>query len=302
VNLKYGEKMDSKTKEKFYDYLNRQVTFAREAKANKDVAEQAMRCLDLTYLGDEKDPQKILELCAKARSVPSHHTAAVCVYPEFIGMAARELSDTDIKIATVINFPFGNVTNDGQPATPENTEDAIRGAIKDGAHEIDIVFDYQGYHDMEEDLGRSLLLACREACGVDAVMKVILETSSFHFEHDIVDAGHVAIECGADMLKTSTGKHGSGGATLKAAAAMIYAVKNGEKTGRDVGIKISGGVKDVKDCAEYMSLTRSVLGDDFVTPALFRLGASSVYDSLVAVIKDIRPMVTNPCLDRPVVR
>lgn len=281
--------MNSKAKEKFYEHLKQKITLAQKAEADKDSAIQAMRCLDLTYLGDEKDPQKVLELCANARAVTGHHTAAVCVYPEFIGMAAHELSGTDIKIATVINFPFGNMTNNGEPATPENTFYAVRAAIDDGAHEIDIVFDYQGYHEMEEDLGRALLLACRDACGDDAVMKVILETSSFHFEHDIVDAGHVAVECGADMLKTSTGKHPDGGATLQAAAAMIQAVADAKELGREVGVKISGGVKDVKDCAEYIALTKFVLGDDFIKPDLFRFGASGVYDILVAAIKGIKP-------------
>lgn len=285
--------MNSKDKKRFYESIKEHVARAQQAKPSYDVAVQAMQYLDLTYLGDEKDPKKVAELCAKARAIAGHHTAAVCVYPEFIAMAAQELAGTDIKIATVINFPFGNLTNDGEPATPENTKSAIAAAIADGAHEIDIVYDYNGYHEMEEELGRSLLQACREACGDKAVMKVILETSSFHFEHDIYDAGRQAVKEGADMLKTSTGKHPDGGATLHHAFAMICAARDAENYGRRVGVKISGGVKDVKDCAEYMVLAKNLLGETYMNPQYFRFGASGVYEALAATIKGVKPPMAN---------
>lgn len=280
--------MNKQEKEKFYTRLADEVMASHKAAANKEIAAKAMECLDLTYLGEDENVQTVRDLCAKAKSNTNHHTTAVCVYPLFVDAAVTALMDTNIKVATVINFPYGHQTNEGEVATPANTAEAVFSAIADGAKEIDLVLDYEGFHAMEEDNARALLRACREACGDKALMKVILETASFRFEHDIVDAALLAIQHGADMLKTSTGKHSEGGATLNTAAAMMYAASI-SNIGRPIGVKISGGVKTAKDCAEYMALAQSYLGKDFIRADRFRFGASGVYDDLNTMLTGVKP-------------
>lgn len=280
--------MNTQAKEKFYARLKTSVIHARQAEIDKDTAALALACLDLTNLDERENVQTVKDLCTRAKSLPGHHTAAVCVYPLFIEAARTSLINTAVRVATVINFPYGDQTNDGEAATPENTAEAVYAAITDGAGEIDIVLDYRGFQDMEEDRARALLRACREACGDNALMKVILETSSFRFEQDIVDAGLLAIDCGADMLKTSTGKHPQGGATLETAAAMMHTAALC-KHERPVGIKISGGLKSAKNCAEYMALAKDYMGEDFVRPDRFRFGASGIYADLSAVIRGVKP-------------
>lgn len=241
-------------------------------------AKQAMASLDLTSLNDTDSEQSIRRLCKKAGRVEGHYPAAICVYPQFVKIAADELSGRDVGVATVVNFPFGRETNDGAPATIGNTRGAVETAIADGATEIDIVMDYQGFHEMEPDLARDLLNACRAACGDQAKMKVILETSAFRFENEVFDMAKTAMDCGADMIKTSTGKHDNGGASLPMVAAMAFAIRD-YKTSKPIGLKVSGGVNG-SNYASYIALIGDLLDDSFITPKTFRFGASGVFEDL----------------------
>lgn len=260
------------------------VTATTGTKADQKTAKTALACLDLTSLNDTDTDQTIINLCAKAID---GNVASVCVYPQFVSLAAEQLKNTDIGIATVINFPNGNTTNDGVKTTADNTESAVRQAIADGATEIDIVVDYQGFHNMEADLIRQALSACRDACGDNVKMKVILETSAFHFEREVYDLAKFAMDHGADMVKTSTGKHENGGATPEMVAAMMLAIKD-YKNVKQVGLKISGGVNGA-NYADYMSMVEKTLGSEYMTPDMFRFGASGLYDSLIQT-NDAKPV------------
>jgi deoxyribose-phosphate aldolase len=239
-----------------------------------------MACLDLTSLSGNETVDDITILCGKAKDSP---VSAVCIYPRHVKQAADQLAKTDVQIATVINFPFGNLDNDGSIATPENTRATVLKAISDGATEIDIVMDYQGYHAMETDLARELLNACRDACGDNIKMKVILESSAFRFEREVYDMAKFAMDYGADMIKTSTGKHENGGASFEMVAAMALAVDD-YKVGRSIGLKISGGVNN-RNYAQFIAITENMFGADCMAPDRFRIGASGLYDDLCRTLE-----------------
>lgn len=254
------------------------VANAKDAKPSYHAAKMAMASLDLTSLNDNDTDQTIRRLCQKALRVEGHYPAAVCVYPQFVKIAAEELKASGVQIATVVNFPFGDKDNDGNPATAENTRAVVTQAINDGATEIDIVVDYQGYHAMEADLARELLHACRIACGKIVKMKVILESSAFQFEREVYDMAQFVMDHGADMIKTSTGKHENGGASLEMVSAMAFAIRD-YRGAHSAGLKISGGVNGA-NYAQCLALAENIMDADFMTPDLFRFGASGIYDDL----------------------
>ena len=209
------------------DDLNRKkIKLAQSVSPTLSHVQISMLSLDLTSLTGSETEADITELCGKARK---GSVAAVCVYPQYVAQAAKLLQGSEIEIATVINFPHGDMTNDGEVATPENTEKSVVNAIANGATEIDIVIDYKNY--MREEHARSLLRACKKACGENAKMKVILETGTFEFEGDIECLSSIAIEEGADFIKTSTGKYSDpefpevGGATFEAVLTMLDVIK-----------------------------------------------------------------------------
>lgn len=239
----------------------------------------AMASLDLTSLTGQEAETDIINLCNQAKE---GNVAAVCVYPQYVGQVTKLLEGTGVQIATVINFPSGNMTNDGEIATPDNTYDAVQDAIANGATEIDIVIDYRNY--MDESHTRSLLRSCKKACGRDVAMKVILETAAFELEGDIECLASIAIEEGANFIKTSTGKYNDpefpevGGATFEAVLTMVDTIKK-YKNERTVGLKISGGVND-RNFSGFIELVKRELSEEFMTPDTFRIGASSLYNYL----------------------
>ncbi len=249
----------------------------------RQMALTALRCMDLTSLGSDDTPQRIDALCAKAAHDTHGNVAAVCVYPGFCKQAFSRVAAQDIAVATVINFPSGK----GQPA---QTYKDTRAAIKSGANEIDIVLDYKSFLTGDVKAAREILKACRRACNetgrTPAKMKVILESSEFEDAEQLYRAAQLAIECGADFIKTSTGKAASGGATLEAAAVMLEAIA---ESGKDVGLKVSGGIKTVADAARYIALADYLLHKGWATPDRFRIGASGLLDDVVNVLKQAPP-------------
>jgi deoxyribose-phosphate aldolase len=190
-----------------YEVMHSKIKKALSVEPSFRYAQMAMQSLDLTSLNEADTGQTIKRLCQKAKRIDGHHPAAVCVFPQFIEIAKQNLVGTSIKISTVINFPFGDKTNEGEFATAENTFLNVRQAIENGAQEIDIVVAYHHWKEhMNESYARELLTNCREACGEGIVMKVILETAAFEFESEIEAISQMALECGADFIKTSTGK------------------------------------------------------------------------------------------------
>lgn len=244
-----------------------------------DTALLALRCMDLTSLNDTDMPDTIDALCVKADQGPLGKVAAVCVYPRFVRQAAAALVGKDIGIATVINFPGGQ-------STVEKTVADTLAAISDGATEIDIVLDYKNFIHDDRQTPADLLKACRSACGNKAKMKVILESAAFDDQNLLYEAACLALDCGADFLKTSTGKHESGGATVEAAKTMLQAIKDKDSK---AGLKVSGGVRTAEEADLYIELARSMKGKDWVSPENFRLGASGLLDNLLAFLTNALP-------------
>lgn len=230
------------------------------------VARRALPLLDLTDLGETCTETKIDALCRDAKAGP---VAAICIWPRFVTQGARALSGTGIRIATVINFPEGG--EDCARATDDTAE-----ALRDGADEIDLVLPYRALMRGDAALARDMVEAVRDVCG-RALLKVILETGELGNPERIRAASRLALEAGADFLKTSTGKSPVS-ATLEAAEAMLMEVR---ASGRPAGLKVSGGLRNVADAAAYLALADRIMGPDWVTPKTFRLGASSLYGALV---------------------
>jgi deoxyribose-phosphate aldolase len=263
------------------DDLNRKKIKSAEAVVSTlSHAQIAMASLDLTSLTGHETDVEIIALCDKAKQ---GNIAAVCIYPQYVAQVTKMLKDTNVKIATVINFPHGDMTNGGEIATPENTTKAVKDAIANGATEIDIVIDRNYF---EGSNTRDLLHACRQACGANIKMKVILETAALNFDEDIDILASIAIEEGADFIKTSTGKYidsefpdDNGGATFEAVLTMIDVIKK-YKNERSAGLKISGGVSD-KNFTSFIELVKNEVGVDFVNNKdQFRFGASGLYTHL----------------------
>jgi deoxyribose-phosphate aldolase len=252
------------------DKTRRLIELARHKGAPDAATRQRLvACLDLTRLDDTIDEDAIDALAARAvtRLGP---VAAICIPPAWVARAHRALTGTGVAVATVVNFPGGE---DG----PELVHDTTAAAVRDGATEIDLVFPYKRFlADLAPPASRTLR-TCRDAAGSNVRIKVILETGAFHASEALQRAASVAIDGGADFLKTSTGKIVEG-ATLEAAAILLAQI---EASGLPVGFKASGGVRTPADAQAYLALAESMLGTGWATPDRFRIGASGLLDALV---------------------
>ncbi|BBI49224.1 hypothetical protein HORIV_16450 [Vreelandella olivaria] len=155
-----------------------------------------------------------------------------------------------------------------------------RDAVASGAHEVDVVFPYRALMAGDEETGLELVEMCKAACAGQALLKVIIESGELKEPALIKRASELAIEGGADFIKTSTGKVAIN-ATLEAAEIMLKAIK---ASGQDVGFKAAGGVKTAEDAAEYLALANNIMGPGWATPAHFRFGASSLLGNLLATL------------------
>lgn len=260
------------------------VSNAREAQPSMDAAQTAMTCLDLTSLTGEETSEDIYDLCMKARA---DNVAAICVYPEHVKQAADLLKGSPVAIATVINFPNGSHRNSGEIASVDTTREDILQAIDSGATEIDIVVDYEKFKSMEngfENEIRDMLNAAKEACKTDAKLKVIVESAAFGQLEELQHITEIALECGADFVKTSTGKHEDGGADLESVAVMAQTVKRyNELSGQTCGLKISGGVNG-NNYPQYVALAKNIMGENAMNKDMFRFGASSIHADLKVIL------------------
>jgi deoxyribose-phosphate aldolase len=238
-----------------------------------EIMRRALSCLDLTDLTETGSDHGIDELCAKAMS-PHGPVAAVCVWPQFVSRAREGLKGSDVRIATVVNFPSG-----GEDV--ERVIDDVHEALGDGAHEIDLVLPYDALRRGQADAAAARVVAVRDVIDQSRLLKVILETGELRDPALIAAASRLAIEAGADFIKTSTGKTPVS-ATPEAAEIMLGAIK---EAGRPVGFKPSGGIRTVADAALYLNLADRIMGAGWATPQTFRIGASSLYDVLVAAIE-----------------
>jgi deoxyribose-phosphate aldolase len=245
--------------------------------------ELAIRTTDLTTLEGSDTPGKVAALSSKAiRPDPSDPTipsvAAVCVYPNLIQTAKQRLRGTGIKVAAVATgFPSG------QYPTPIKVAD-VRSAVELGADEIDMVIDRGAFLSGRYAKVYDEVVQVKEACG-DAHLKVILETGELGTYDNVRRATLLAIAGGADFVKTSTGKINPA-ATLPVALCMLEAVRDVyDQTGRRVGFKAAGGIRQSKQAIQHLVLVHETLGPDWLTPDLYRLGASSLLNDILMQLR-----------------
>lgn len=258
------------------------VTTRRSVKKDWQAAwlVNAIRCMDLTTLAGDDTEDRVARLCAKARrplapeileglGLDRLTTGAVCVYPTMVGAAVRALSGSGIPVASVATgFPAGLM-----PLPLRLAE--IRYAVEAGADEIDIVITRAHVLHSNWAALYDEVAAMRDACGA-AHMKAILATGDLKTLRNVYRASMVAMQAGADFIKTSTGKEGVN-ATLPVSLVMARALRDyGARVGVQIGFKPAGGMRTAKDAIAWQILMKEELGNDWLRPDLFRLGASSM--------------------------
>ena len=254
--------------------------------AKLDGLKLAVSMMDLTTLEGKDTPGKVAFLCRKAMqpldpryNVPS--CAAVCVYSTLVPTAKKFLGDSGVKVASVATaFPAGLM-----PLKLKLEE--VRTAVRRGADEIDMVIDRGAF--LAGDYGRvsDEIAATKKAAGA-AHLKVILETGELQTYDNVRLASDIAMRAGADFIKTSTGKI-SPAATMPVTLVMLEAIRDYfYETGIRVGMKPAGGIRTAKQALAYLVMVKETLGDDWLTPDLFRFGASTlVNDVLMQIVKTV---------------
>jgi deoxyribose-phosphate aldolase len=229
-------------------------------------ARVALACLDLTSLNDGDTEADVARLCRRATG-PFGSTAAVCVWPRLAAFARRELPP-EVAVAAVANFPDADLARAVADA---------RAIVDAGAQEVDVVIPYR-----QLDAAPALLAAVRRACE-GLRLKVILETGELADAQQVALACRIALEAGADFLKTSTGKVRVN-ATPQSARALLQAIADEPAARQCVGFKPAGGIRTVADAQLYLALVREILGDTALSPQRFRIGASGLLDDIEAVL------------------
>src|SRR5690242_7522272 len=248
--------------------------------------ELAVRCCDLTTLEGQDTPGKVAALCSKAvrpdptdPGIPS--VAAVCVYPNLVPVAVERLTGTSVKVASVATaFPSGQSPLDVKIREVED-------AVGFGADEVDMVIDRGAFLSGRYAQVYDEICRVKDACG-DAHLKVILEVAELGTYDNVRRASLLAIAAGADFIKTSTGKL-PGAATLPVTLCMLEAIRDvHEETGRMVGMKPAGGIRQAKQAVQYLVQLHETLGVDWLTPDLYRLGASSLLNDVLMQLRKER--------------
>jgi deoxyribose-phosphate aldolase len=247
--------------------------------AKLQALDMAVRMVDLTTLEGADTPGKVRAMCAKARqpdpsdlSVPP--VAAVCVYPDLVEVAKEAVAGSGVAVASVATaFPSGRASLAVKLAD-------VQDAVSAGADEVDMVIDRGAFLAGRYGQVYAEIRAVRDACG-PAHLKVILETAELATLDNVARASWLAMMAGADFIKTSTGKV-TPAATPPTALVMLAAVRDFEQaSGRRVGVKVAGGIRTAKDAIRYLVLVNEVAGPAWLTPQLFRIGASTLLNDLL---------------------
>ena len=260
------------------------ATRSIKTSAKEFALDLAIRMIDLTTLEGQDTPGKVKALSAKAmRPDPSDPTcpatAAVCVYPDMVGIARQALGTSGVHVAAVATaFPSGRAALDIKLADTRDAVDA-------GADEIDMVIDRGAFLAGRYQHVYDEIVAVREACrrenGESAHLKVIFETGELQTYDNVRRASWLAMMAGAHFIKTSTGKV-QPAATLPVTLVMLQAVRDfREATGRMVGVKPAGGIRTAKDAIKYLVMVNEVAGQDWLDPDWFRFGASTLLNDLL---------------------
>jgi deoxyribose-phosphate aldolase len=245
----------------------------------------AVSMMDLTSLEGRDTPGRIQSLCRKAiaplpgSDVPQ--VAAVCVYPPLVSVAKRALGDSGIHIAAVATyFPSGQ-------AQLSERLDEVRRTVAAGADEIDMVINRNAFLAGDHAQVHDEIAAVKEACGA-AHLKVILETGELVTYDNVRRASLIAIDAGADFIKTSTGKV-TPAATLPVTLVMLETIRDHfVRTGKMVGMKPAGGIRTAKDAIRYLIMVKETLGDAWLSPDWFRFGASTLLNDVVLQLEKER--------------
>ncbi len=249
---------------------------------NIDVYKNIFNCIDLTTLSTTDSPQSVADFTERVNAFDNEHpelknVAAICVYPNFAQVVSTVLDVTGVKVACVSGaFPSSQSFIEVKIA-----ETSL--AVQSGANEIDIVLNVGNYLDGDWEEVCDEISEQKHTCR-DAHLKVILETGALKTAENIRNASILAMYSGADFIKTSTGKVYSG-ASLEAAYVMAQCIKEYyEKTGNKVGFKAAGGVATTEDAVKYYTVVKEVLGEEWMTNELFRIGASRLANNLLGDI------------------
>lgn len=273
-----GKLVDSVISEKVNDIIAQKFA----SNNNQEVYKTIYSCIDNTSLNATDTRETIWEMVEKVNDFEGSradmkNVAAICVYPNMVPVVKEALT-ADVKIATVTGgFPASQTFSE-----VKIVETSLAVAI--GADEIDIVlnlgeFFAEAYEEVSEEI-----MEQKDACR-DAQLKVILETGALQTAEKIRTATVLALYSGADFIKTSTGK-GYPGASLEAVYVICNILREYQaKTGRKVGIKVSGGVSTTKDAVKYYTLVKEILGEDYMNSQYFRIGASKLVSNLLNEIK-----------------
>ena len=241
---------------------------------------------DLTTLEGEDTEGKVSQMVAKAiipnpNDLDIKNVAAVCVYPSLVGIAKEKIGNSSVKVAAVSSyFPSGQVPMESKLLDTKY-------AIDSGADEIDIVINRKAF--LEGDYRRVYdeILALKEVCG-DVHLKTILEVGDLRTYENIRKASLISLAAGSDFIKTSTGKL-SVGSSRQACYVMAKVVLDFKNlSGVSAGIKVAGGIRDAKDAIRYLVLIKEEMGNEWLTPDLFRFGASSLLDDVLKQIKKLK--------------
>ena len=253
-----------------------------EANNNVDVLKFSLGCIDLTTLNPTDNEERVRNFTQRVNDFEEKYpeldnVASICVYPNFAEVVNMNLDVSEVHTTVAAaGFPSSQTFNEIKVA-----ECAL--AVASGADEVDIVigvgqFLQGAYEEMCDTIAE-----CKAACK-DAIFKVILETGALKTASNIMKASILAIYSGADFIKTSTGKLDPA-ATPEAVLVMCKAAKAYyEQTGNKIGIKVAGGVRSPEDAVKYYCIVKSVLGEEWLTKDLYRIGASSAANNLLSAI------------------
>ena len=245
--------------------------------------ELAVRMMDLTTLEGQDTPGKVAALASKAiRPDPSEpgvpSVAAICVYPNLVPAAVARVEGSSVKVASVAtSFPSGQ-------SPIELKLEEVAWVVDQGADEVDMVIDRGAFLSGRYAKVYDEIVRVKEASG-DAHLKVILEVSELGTYDNVRRASLLAMAAGADFIKTSTGKL-PGAATLPVTLCMLEAIRDVyEENGRMVGMKPAGGIRLAKQAVQYLVQLHETLGPDWLTPDLYRLGASSLLNDVLMQLR-----------------
>lgn len=243
-------------------------------------SQEIFQLIDLTTLNatDFSENVKALADFAIEQSRQGFFVAALCVHSNFAGLLANELKNSGINSAVVAGaFPHGQATIDVKMLEVKNACDA-------GVNEIDIVINRGLLLSGAKDEMATELRKMRQAAGA-TILKTIIESGELETSENIRLASEISLDCGADFIKTSTGKSAVG-ATKEAVEVMCEVIRDHyNKTGERRGIKVSGGVKTYEDAVQYYRIVDEILGESWLNKNLFRLGASSLAKELLSQYK-----------------